>query len=83
MFDHLERLSALTIRLEELILSALDDLNAAAARAEAALSALEAAVANPAGITDADIQPITDGLNAAAATAEAAVAPPAPAEPAA
>ena len=66
-----------------LLMAALDDLSAAAARLEAAATALEGALANATsagtGTPDAALQPVTDALNAAAATAEAAVAPPAPA----
>lgn len=85
MFDHnLERLEALVNRLEAVeIMATLQELNDASARLEAATTALEALVANaPApGISEADLQPIVDGLNNAANQAELAATPVAPAQP--
>lgn len=58
-------------------MATIDEANAAAARLEAATTALEALVAG--AQPPVDLQPLTDGLNSAAATAEAAVAAATPA----
>ncbi len=64
-------------------MAAVDDLNAAAARLEAATSALITAFETATANVAPDLQPTTDGLNAAAAAAEAVLQPAIPAEPAA